>query len=115
MITSPLDVTGTVGIPFTYQFETTGATTLDVLNLPPDLTFNSPQRVIAGIPSAAGTFQVGLSAMNSGGTTNRTLTITVQPLPPSGPIIVSATAATGTNRAFSFLPASSPWQFCYAL
>jgi len=42
-----------------------------------------------------------LSASNSGGTTNATLTLTVQP--PSGLAIVSSTAATGrTGSAFTF-------------
>ena len=45
---------------------------------------------------------MALSAANSQGTTNATLTITVQPAP-SGLVIVSSTCATGrTGRAFSF-------------
>jgi hypothetical protein len=103
VITSPLVATGTVGQLFVYQFEASGATSLDVTNLAPGLTFNQPLGAIVGNPAAAGTFQVGLSATNSAGTTNATLTITVQPVPTSGPVIVNSTCATGrTGRAFSF-------------
>ena len=103
MITSPLFATGTVGLPFVYQFEATGATSLGTSDLAPGLTFNTSLRAITGTPTAAGTFQVGLSATNSAGTTTATLTITVQPAPTSGPVIISSTCATGrTGRAFSF-------------
>ena len=103
LIISPLMATGTVGLPFLYQFEASGATSLEVTNLPPGLTFNASLRAITGIPTTAGIFQVGLSATNSAGTTNAPLTITVQPAPASGPVIISSTGATGrTGRAFSF-------------
>ena len=109
VITSPLVATqvmsppGTVRLPFTYQFEAEGATTLDVSNLPPGLTFNGSLAAITGTPTEAGTFQVGLSASNTAGTTTATLSITVPPAPPSGPVIISSTAATGrTGQPFSF-------------
>jgi Putative Ig domain len=103
VITSPLAASVTMGQPFVYQFEATGATSLAVSNPPPGLMFNANLGAIVGIPSAAETFQVGLSATNVAGTTTATLTITVQPAPTSGPIIVSSTSATGrTGRAFNF-------------
>jgi FG-GAP-like repeat/Putative Ig domain len=103
MITSPLFANRVKDQPFTYQFEAEGATTLAVSNLPPGLTFNTSLAAIIGTPTEAGTFQVGLSASNTAGTTTATLTITVPPVPPSGPIIVSSTAATGrTGQPFSF-------------
>ena len=103
VITSPLVATGTVGQPFTYQFTASGATSLGASNLAPGLTFNTSLRAITGTPTAAGTFQVGLSATNSGGTTSATLTITVQPVPPSGPVIGSSTAVTGrVGQPFRF-------------
>ena len=102
----PLAASGTVGQPFVYQFETRFATSLAVTNLPPGLTFDltlPPLHAIVGTPSAAGTFQVGLSATNSQGTTNATLTLTVQPAPTSGPVIKSGTAVTGrVGQPFSF-------------
>jgi hypothetical protein len=103
VITSPLVATGTVGLPFTYQFEANGATSLGVSNLAPGLTFNTSLRAITGTPTTAGTFQAGLSATNSGGTTGATLTITVQPVPTAGPVIGSSTAVTGrVGQSFRF-------------
>jgi hypothetical protein len=103
VITSPLADLAVVGQPFVYQFEAEGATSLGASNLAPGLTFNANLRAITGTPTAAGMFQVGLSATNGQGTTNATLTITVQPAPLSGPVIVSSTSATGRpGRPFTF-------------
>jgi Carboxypeptidase regulatory-like domain/Beta-propeller repeat/Putative Ig domain len=103
VITSPTSAAGTIGQQFVYQFETRFATSRAVTNLPPDLTFNAGLSAITGTPTAVGTFQVGLSASNTAGTTTATLTITVQPVPPSGPVIISSAAATGrTGQPFSF-------------
>ena len=102
-INSPLVETGTVGQRLVYQFETSGATSLTVTSLSPGLTFNPTLAAIIGTPTAAGTFQVGLSASNAGGTTNATLTLTVQTPPSSGPVIGSGTSATGrTGQPFKF-------------
>ena len=62
IITSPLVATGTVGQPFVYQFEASGATSLAVSNLLSGLSYNTQLAVITGIPTTEGTFQVGLSA-----------------------------------------------------
>ena len=103
LITSPLAVTATVGLPFAYQFTASGATSLNIPGpVAPGLTFNGRLAAITGIPTTTGTFQVGLNATNPQGPTNATLIITVQPAP-SGPVIVSRTCATGrTGRPFSF-------------
>ena len=79
MITSPLNAAGTVGVPFTYQFLASGATSLGVSNLPPGLVFNANLAAIVGTPTASGVSQVGLSAINGAGTTTATLNITIQP------------------------------------
>ena len=103
VITSPLVATGTVGLPFTYQFEASGATSLGASNLAPGLTFNTSLGAITGTPTTAGTFPVGLSATNTGGTTTATLTLTVQPAPASGPVLINSTSATGrVGQRFSF-------------
>jgi hypothetical protein len=102
-IISPLVASSTVGVPFTYQFEADGATSLGVSNLPPGLAFNAGLAAITGTPTTAGTFNVGLSASNTVGTTNATLAITVLPPPASGPTIITSTAATArTGQLFSF-------------
>ena len=103
VITSPLTATATVNLPFSYQFEAIGATSLAVNGLPEGLTFDPALRAIIGNPTAAGTFQIGLSATNGVGTTNATLVLTVQPLPASGPVLISVTSATGrTGSPFNF-------------
>ena len=102
-ITSPTSASGTVGLPFVYQFQTRFPATLAVSNLPPGLSFNPTISAITGQPGAAGTFQVMLSATNSTTTTNATLTLTVQNPPASGPLITSSTSATGrTGSRFTF-------------
>jgi uncharacterized delta-60 repeat protein len=110
IIISPLSATGTITLPFSYQFEASGATSLavDDNTLPLGLTFDPTLRAIVGNPAVEGTFQVGLSATNSGGTTSATLVLTVQPLPAAGPVIMSITSATGrTGSPFSFQTISS--------
>ena len=105
VIISPLSVTSTVNLPFSYQFETIGATSLavDDLTLPQGLIFDPALRAIVGNSTIEGTFQIRLSATNSSGTTNATLTLTGQPFPAAGPVIISVTSATGrTGSPFSF-------------
>jgi hypothetical protein len=93
----------TVGQLFVYQFEATGATSLGVSNPPPGMVFDPALHAIVGKPNTAGTFLTTLSATNTGGTTNATLTTTVSPIPTPGPVIISSTSATGrTGRPFSF-------------
>jgi hypothetical protein len=104
VIISPLTATATVDLAFSYQFETKGATSLAVNSTLPDgLTFDPALRAIIGTPTMAGSFAIDLSASNQFGTTDATLVLTIQPLPTSGPIIISVTSATGrTNSFFRF-------------
>jgi Putative Ig domain/Galactose oxidase, central domain len=104
-IISPLEATATGDLPFSYQFEATGATSIGVDEpaLPDGLRFDSVLRAILGTPLVEGTFQVNLNASNGAGTTNATLVLTLQPLPASGPVIISVTSATGrTGSPFKF-------------
>ena len=50
--------------------------------------------MLSGVPSANGTFEGTISAMNSGGTDSETFTMTI--LPPA-PVITSGLTASGTN------------------
>ncbi len=103
VIISPLSALVTVNQRFIYQFVASGATSLSVSNLPQGLMFDPMLKAIVGTPTATGTFSVGLSATNSVGTTMATLTLTVQPTPASGPVMISGTSATGrTGRRFTF-------------
>ncbi len=108
VIISPLTASGTVGLPFSYQFEADNAASLAVTDLPAGLTFDPALRAIVGQPITEGTFQLGLSASNAGGTVNANLTLTLEPLPLAGPVIMSITSATGrTGRPFKFQVSTS--------
>lgn len=104
VITSPLAMMATVGQPFTYQFEATGAVSLEVTGLPEGLQFDPSISAIVGTPAIDGTYQVGLIAFGPDGSlTSETLMLTIQPPTRSGPIIISSTSATGrTGSPFSF-------------
>jgi len=69
--------TGTVGVPFSYTLTATGTfpITLTATSLPTWATYDSP--VISGTPDATGIYSVTLTAMNSGGTDQKTLTISI--------------------------------------
>jgi hypothetical protein len=104
IITSPLTATATVGQLFVYQVTATGLPDSYGANpIPADLSFNTVQGIIGGVATIPGTTQVQLTATNSMGTGSATLTITVQPPPSSGPVIISGTSITArTGQPFSF-------------
>jgi hypothetical protein len=93
----------TMGQLFVYQLDTTGTTSFMVSNLPPGLSFDPQLAAIVGNPNATGTFQVIIIATYPAVTTHSPLTITVQPVPPSGPSITSGTSATRrVGQPFNF-------------
>jgi uncharacterized delta-60 repeat protein len=107
-ITSPTTASIVSGQQFVYQLIATGATITSATGLPAGLSYNASLRVIAGTPNVTGTFQVTLSASNVFGSASASLTLTIQPPPPGGPVITSSTSATGrTGSAFKFQVATS--------
>src|SRR5208337_2523314 len=65
VVTSALSAVAFLGQPF--SFTVTGANTplgFTATGLPPGLSFNNTNGVIAGVPSLAGNFQVTLTASN---------------------------------------------------
>jgi uncharacterized delta-60 repeat protein len=104
IITSPLEAEGVVGQQFVYQIVANNSpTSYDAFNLPPGLTFDPTTGVIGGIPTQAGSTSVEISAIGSSSTGSDTLTINIDPAPSAGPVITSATSATGrTGTFFSF-------------
>ena len=103
VITSPLAAIAVKAQKFVYQFEALQANSLAVSNLPAGLTFDPARSAIVGIATSTGTFPVTLSASNAVGTTSAVLTLIIQEVPPSGPVIVSSTSVTGrTEQPFQF-------------
>jgi hypothetical protein len=104
VITSPLTATATVGQLFVYQITATNnPTTFGAAPLPAGLSLDSDSGILGGTPTDPGTTQIQLTASNSFGTGMKTLTLTVQPFPSSGPVIASGTSITArTGDPFSF-------------
>ncbi len=72
-----------VGSPFSYTISASGADTVTVSGLPAGLTYASSTRTISGTPTAAGTFNVLITAANDCGNASQTLIILVK-TPSSG-------------------------------
>jgi fibronectin type 3 domain-containing protein len=100
-ITSATTASGRVGSVFSYQITATNAPTgYGATGLPPGLAVNNGTGLISGTPTSAATSTVTLSATNSAGTGNATLTLTIAGAAPS---ITSATTASGrVGTAFSY-------------
>src|SRR5207237_164770 len=103
VITSPTTATGQVGVAFSYQITASNGPIIsyNATGLPGGLTVNTTTGVISGTPTTAGTYSVTISATNSGGTGNATLTLTIVNPPP--PVITSPATASGqVGVAFSY-------------
>ena len=80
VITSATTASGTVGTAFSYQITATNSpTSYGATGLPAGLSTSSTTGLISGTPTTAATSTVTLSASNSGGTGNATLTLTINP------------------------------------
>lgn len=114
-VTSQLSESATFGVPFSYTITASNnPTSFGASNLPPGLSFNSP--TISGTPTAAGVYSTPISATNSYGTGNATLTITVNQasqsavtIQPAGPL----NAANGQTITFSATGGSSTGNFVW--
>jgi Putative Ig domain len=110
--TSANTATGAVGTAFTFTVTTGGypAPSFGWSNVPPGLTFTANTNgtaTLAGTPTTAGTYAMPLSAANTYGTAQQTLTVTVR----QAPAITSANAATltvGTAGTFTVTGTGSP-------
>lgn len=79
VINSSLTATATVGTPFSYTITASGTApfTFNATPLPSPLTRNGAQ--ITGTPTAAGTYNITLTAQNEVGTDTKTLVLRVNP------------------------------------
>jgi hypothetical protein len=102
VVSSTLSASGTVGFEFSYQIEASnGPISYGAAPLPDGVTVDQSTGLISGTPTATGSFATLISAVNYGGTTSATLSLTVvtEPIP----VISSSLSETCTNGyAFSY-------------
>lgn len=85
---------GTVGVAYSFTPSATGSPAFTATGLPPGLAINPATGAITGTPTAAGSYNVSISATNAGGTATLNATIVI------------AAAANGSATA---VPALSAW------
>jgi hypothetical protein len=107
-ITSPVSADGVVGSPFTYTIEATFAATFAAAGLPAGLSVDTATGLISGTPTAAGTFEVTISATNSfNSTTAALLTVTVVGGQPSLSVGIVGMAVQEPGRQIATLRVSN--------
>ncbi len=95
-ITAAQSVSGSIGIPFTYDVQATGVPTSYALatgSLPPGLSLNTSTGRLSGTPTAVGTYTPSFTASNGGGTSPAvavTITIGNSPVLLTGSVIGTA-------------------------
>jgi mucin-19 len=96
VINSPLTATGTYGVAIsTYTITATETpTSFNATGLPAGLTVNTTNGEITGTPTVVGTFNVNISATNSGGTGSATLVFTINPK------ALTVTGATADSKIY---------------
>ena len=95
VITSTLTANAQATAVFTYQIAASNMpSAYGASNLPAGLSVNTASGLISGAPVTVGTYQIGLSATNAGGTGTATLLLNVTTAPVVFPAITSATTAS---------------------
>jgi sugar lactone lactonase YvrE len=103
VITGTTTATAYVGEPFLYNITATNEPdAYGASPLPDGLSIDSATGEIAGIPAAAGTYQIVLSATNSKGPDTATLALTINPVRYAPVISGSATADGSLGAGFIY-------------
>lgn len=100
IINSTLTTTGTMGTQLTYQITATNSpTSYSATGLPAGLSINTTLGNIGGIPTVTGTYNVNISATNSGGTGTSVLVMTInKPAPTITQTITIDVYSDGTTK-----------------
>ncbi len=111
-ITSSLASSATVGIAYSYQITATNNPAgFNATGLPAGLSVNTNTGLISGTPTASGSYNVQISAMNSYGTGSAALVLTVSAADttaPSTPTGLSATAVSSSQINLSWTASTDP-------
>jgi PKD repeat protein len=101
VLNSADNVTGKVGVAFTYQITASNnPTNYGASGLPAGLSVNTSTGLVSGTPTTVGTAAATVTATNAGGTGSKTVTITINPQAPV--VSSSGTAAGQVGVAFSY-------------
>jgi hypothetical protein len=91
LITSGVTANGVQGDLFSYQIVAANSpTSYNATGLPDGVTVNTDNGLISGTPTVTGTFNITLSATNSGGTGTKALTLTIGTTGPVASLVWSA-------------------------
>jgi len=105
VITSALSASAKVGTPFSYQIAATNNPSsynavISGASLPAGLSINTETGLLSGTPTAAGNYDITISAANSGGNGQTTLTVKViDPTPAPAPAPAPAPLAGSSSPA----------------
>ena len=112
VVTSTLTSNGVQGTAFSYQIVgSNNPTSFNATGLPAGLVVNTSTGVISGTPTAVGTTNVTISAINSGGTGSATLAITIAQAPPVIASALTASGVSGTSFNYQITATNSPTSF----
>jgi hypothetical protein len=117
VISSATAASARVGQSFSYQIVASNSpSSYSASGLPPGLSVNSASGLVSGAPTQSGAFSVALTAANSTGGGQATLTLTVAPAngKVSAPVITSAAntvAQSGAAFSYQITATNSPTLF----
>ena len=116
VISSNSTATGTTGTVFSYTITASNTpASYSATGLPAGLSINTSTGAISGIPTATGTFNVTINAINTGGTGSKNLAITINNPIPSVPVVSGNSTANGTTgSAFSYTITASNTPISYS-
>ncbi|HLX62410.1 MAG TPA: putative Ig domain-containing protein [Planctomycetota bacterium] len=109
-IITAAQVTGSDGVPLTYQVIATGANPIafSATGLPTGLTIDATTGIISGAPIGVGTTVATITAANAGGSASQQIIFTINP---SAPHITSALivqASPGTPFSYTIVASGTP-------